>query len=107
MPITERPNKDAIIKVTDIFRDAMRPLITRNLSRVRNLSVEDAVKYSLQPRQQDDFSRALKNNPRDIKGAIDIAMVPPVINSQWRNIFSQVFRQCRQSNLDQMDNARI
>ena len=91
MPVTKRPNKDAIIKAADIFRDAMRPFITTNLRRVRKLSVEDAVKYSLQPRQQDDFLKSLNENPQDINGAIDVAMVPPIINSQWRTIFSQVF----------------
>ena len=84
MPVTERPNKEAIIKAAEIFRDAMRPIITRTLRQVRGRTLEDTIRYSLPSRQQDDFSRSLRNYPRDIEGAIDIAMVPLIVSKRGK-----------------------
>ena len=41
MQTTNRPNEDALRQAIDIYRDAMRPFIVRQLRRVRGAKVEE------------------------------------------------------------------
>ena len=86
----ERPNQAVLNKALDIFRDAMRPFITRGMRRIRGKTIEDAIYDSLSPNQANQFSTNLQNN-NSIEGAIDIGDFPNLICKNWRQIFSQQF----------------
>ena len=90
MVTVDRPNKDALSKAIDIFRDAMRPFVIRNLKRVRGVTVEDAVRRSLSPHQADAFDRDLRQSD-DLESAIDVNFIPPLVQRNWRDVFSTVF----------------
>lgn len=58
-----RPNRDALNKAIDVYRDAMRPFIVRTLkANVRGATVEEAIRRSLNDRSRDQFDRNLKAN---------------------------------------------
>ena len=83
-----RPNKDALNKALDIYRDAMRPFIVRGLKRVRGQQVEDAIGNALNPNQAEQFRQNLRHN-RDVEAAIDINEFPLLIGRNWREAFRQ------------------
>ena len=90
MVTVDRPNKDALSKAIDIFRDAIRPFVIRNLRRLRGATVEDAVRRSLSPHQADAFGRDLRQ-AGDLASAIDVNFVPPLVQRNWREVFSAAF----------------
>ena len=91
MVIIQRPNKDALVKGCDIYRDAMRPFLLRVLCRVKGSNLEDTIRRSLPSGQRDTFDRDLSRNG-DVAGAIDIGMFPHLIRAYWRVVFSDEFR---------------
>ena len=91
MQTTNRPNRDALMQAIDIYRDAMRPFIVRQLKRVRGASVEELIGRGLGDRQADEFYRRLAGND-DIESAIDLNYFPKVIRDNWRGAFAQHFR---------------
>lgn len=90
MQATNRPNRDGLIRAIDIYRDAMRPFIVRQLRRVQGASVEELIERGLGDRQADEFYRRLDQND-DIESAIDLNYFPKVIRDNWRGAFSQQF----------------
>ena len=84
-PIT-RPNKRAIIDATDIFRDAMRPFIVRNLQSVRGASVQQAIESCLSGNSLFNFQKRLRTE-RQIQGAIDLNDMPHIIGRYWKDAF--------------------
>ncbi len=90
MQTTNRPNQDALRQAVDIYRDAMRPFIVRQLKRVRGASVEELIGRRLGDRQADEFYRRLSEN-KDIESAIDLNYFPKVIRDNWRAVFAQQF----------------
>ena len=90
MQTTSRPNEDALRQAVDIYRDAMRPFIVRQLKRVRGASVEELIGRGLGDRQADEFYRRLSENS-DIESAIDLNYFPKVIRDNWRAAFAQHF----------------
>ena len=87
MAAIDRPNKDALSRAIDIFRDAMRPFLLRCLRRVRGASVEAVIKRSLSPHQADMFTRSfLRNN--DLASAIDVNFFPQLVQRNWRDAFA-------------------
>ena len=91
MQTANRPNRDALMRAIDIYRDAMRPFIVRQLRRVRGANVEELVERGLGNRQADEFNRRLAEN-NDIEAAIDLNYFPKVVRDNWRGAFSQHFR---------------
>ena len=87
----DRPNRDALNKALDIYRDAMRPFIVRSLKRVRGQQVEDVIRNSLNDRQAEQFSQNLNKNGHDAEASIDIGDFPLLISRKWNGVFQQPF----------------
>ena len=83
----DRPNKDALNKAIDIYRDAMRPFIVRNLRRVPAQHVEYIIHCSLNDNQALQFQRNLAQNPGNVEAAIDVGDFPDLISRNWRGVF--------------------
>ena len=66
----KRPNQDALYQALNIYRDAMRPFILRNLKTVHGLAPEDRFQ-----------------NEADI----DIGNFPHLLRKYWRDAFEQRF----------------
>ena len=79
------------MQAIDIYRDAMRPFIVRQLRRVPGVNVEELIGRGLGDRQADEFHRRLSEN-NDIESAIDINYFPKVIRDNWRGAFAQQFK---------------
>ena len=86
-----RPNRDALVKAIDIYRDEMRPILIRSLSQAPGLNVEEAIRKSLQFEQQIiEFDRNLQQGG-DIASAIDVNHFPRLVEHHWRDVFSARF----------------
>ena len=85
MTTVNRPNRDALNDALDIYRDAMRPFIIRNLRSVQGAQVSQLISRSLQ------FRTSAPRNPNDLEASIDINDFPLLIKDYWRNVFSSVF----------------
>ena len=88
--MTERPNKQALSRGLDIYRDAMRPFIIRNLKRLTRLSVEEAIRSALGDYQSNRFDQNLREG-RAPQTAIDINDFPKIVQTNWKNLFSGAF----------------
>ena len=91
MSTVQRPNKDALAKACDIYRDAMRPFLVRVLRRVKGSNLQYTIRYSLPDGQRRFFDIGLTQY-RDVAGAIDIGMFPHLIRAHWRDCFFHEFR---------------
>ncbi len=87
----DRPNKNALSKALDIYRDAMRPFIVRSLRRVQGAKVEDTIARLLNDYQRMQFQDNLRRNPANIEAAIDINDFPVLISKGWRIAFQREF----------------
>ncbi len=88
---TDRPNRDALSRALDIYRDAMRPFIVRCLKRISGKQVEDAISESLSDRQAEQFRQNLGRNS-SVEDAIDINDFPNLVSRNWPEVFSQAFK---------------
>ena len=79
MASINRPNKEALTKAIDIFREHMRPFITRCLRRLRAESVSEAVAKTLDDQQVREFRRSLKR-AGDLESAIDVNIFPRLVS---------------------------
>ena len=70
MNAPKRPYQDALYQALNIYRDAMRPFILRNLKTVRGLSPEDHFENEAE---------------------IDIGDFPHLFRKYWRDTFEQRF----------------
>lgn len=91
MTTIQRPNKDALIKGCDIYRDAMRPFLLRVLRRVKGSNLQSTIRYSLPDGQRRFFDIGLTQYG-DVADAIDIGMFPHLIRAHWRDYFFHEFR---------------
>ena len=82
-----RPNRDALNKAIDVYRDAMRPFIVRTLRTVKGATVNDAIRQALKDRSRDQFDRNLKANGGNAAAAIDVNDFPHIVERN-RNAFS-------------------
>ena len=87
----DRPNRDALQRALDIYRDAMRPFIVRSLRRVQGARVEDTISSLLNDYQKEQFQDNLSNNHADIEAAIDINDFPVLLSRGWREAFQGAF----------------
>ena len=85
-----RPNKDALIKVIDIYRDAMRPFIVHHLRQVPGKQVEDATRQALRDHQANQFDQNIRIG-RSAEESIDINDFPELVRTYWRDVFSNRF----------------
>ncbi len=92
MVAINRPNRDALAKAIDIFRDEMRPFLIESLNRTPGLEAEEAMRQSLQLEHQTiDFDRNLKQNS-DLESAIDVNQFPLLVERHWQDVFSSRFK---------------
>ena len=91
MTTVNRPNRDAFRKAVDIYIDAMRPFIVRNLRTIRGAKVEDLVERSLNDGQIWRFRQAVRNNHNNVEASIDFAYFPLIVGEYWREVFSAQF----------------
>ena len=83
MTTINRPNKDALGRGIDIFRDAMRPFLVRCLRSIPGARVEEAIGRSLPPSQANQFVQSLIESKNDVEAAIDIAYFPHLVSKNW------------------------
>ena len=78
----------------DIYRDAMRPFIIRQLQRAKGAKVPDAVERALGYNQRDNFKTDLARNNGNLQATIDVNHFSWIIGNQdnWDQCFSSVFR---------------
>ena len=87
------PNREALRKAHDIYRDAMRPFIVQCLKRVKGENIEDLIRYSLDDWGREKFEQSLQGSDESIEAAIDIGDFPHIIGKYWYldRAFSQQF----------------
>ena len=90
MTTINRPNRDALNRTLDIFRDAMRPFIVRCLMSIRGGRVDDLIRVALRDRASEQFRARLRTN-NNIEAGIDINDFPILINEYWRATFGRRF----------------
>ena len=86
----ERPNRDALNDALDIFRDAMRPFIVRNMKRVRGGRVEDVIRESLPGKRADAFEQNLRDSG-SVEDLIDVNDFPLIVQRNWKGVFDNEF----------------
>ena len=91
--MTKYPNREALRKAHDIYRDAMRPFIIRCLRKVRGDRVENLIRDSLSNEEGERFEEDLQEHNENIEAAIDIKHFPHIIRKYWHRdrAFSQQF----------------
>lgn len=86
MTTIERPNRQALNDALDIYRDAMRGFIVRNLKRIPRRKVDDAIKSALHDTQYNYFMQNISDG-RSVEDAIDIGEFPKIVSSYWEDVF--------------------
>ena len=91
--MTKYPNREALRKAHDIYRDAMRKFITRCLKRIQGATVEELVRDSLGNHEIEQFEQNLQQRNGNIEATIDINNFPNIIRRYWKRPrgFSQEF----------------
>ncbi|MDE0425985.1 MAG: hypothetical protein OXN25_14100 [Candidatus Poribacteria bacterium] len=91
--MTKYPNREALRKAHDIYRDAMRPFIVRCLNRIQGAKVEDLIRDSLDDWGEEQFERDLQRYNGNLESLIDIRNFPNIIGKYWYRDrgFSQQF----------------
>ena len=87
---TLRPNRDALFRAIDIYRDAMRPFILRALRRIPGVTVEQRIKQSLPDQQAENFRSTLASGV-DLESTLDVNHFSTLISNRynWRDVFSE------------------
>ena len=86
------PNQNAFQQGIDIYLDAMSDFVARCMRKKRGGSLADKIRQSLYDGQTANFDRKLKNNGNDVKAAIDIGFLPPIVEHNWNDIFQNEFK---------------
>ena len=81
--MTKYPNREALRKAHDIYRDAMRSFIVRCLKRVQGEKVEDLIQDSLNDWEVEQFKQDLQQYNRKPEASIDIKNFPNIIRKYW------------------------
>ena len=90
MTMKDRPNRDALQRAVDIFRDTMRPFIVRNMKNVPRMGLEDALRTSLLEKRADDFVQNLRRG-KSAAESIDVNDFPHIVQRNWREVFDRAF----------------
>lgn len=81
--MTKYPNREALRKAHDIYRDAMRRFIMRCLKRIQGITVEELIRDSLDDRGIEQFEQDLQRSNGSIEAVIDIKHFPNIIRKYW------------------------
>ena len=89
----ERPNRDALNRAVDIFRDAMRPFIVRNMRQVHGDRVEDAILESLERRRRSEVKWGLQRG-KSVEDSIDVGDFPHIVrkDENWSRVFHKALK---------------
>ena len=90
MTTIQRPNRDSLVKVIDIYRDAMRPFLAHHLRQVPGKHIEEAIRQGLRDNQANQFEQNLRTG-RAVEESIDINDFPELVKAHWREVFSTKF----------------
>ena len=94
MTTIQRPNKNALIDVIDIYRDAMRPFLVHHLRQTPGKRVEDAIRQALRGNQVNQFEQNLRSG-RSVEESVDINDFPELVKYHWQELFSRLFPEDR------------
>ncbi len=86
----ERPNRDALNSAIDVYRDAMRPFITRNLRKIRGGKVEDHLCGALWKKEA-QIRANLRPDRSNLDELFDVNDIPRIVNHFWRLGFNTAF----------------
>ena len=106
--IVPRPNRDALDKGLNIYRDAMRPFILRGLKRVRGMTVEDAMRRVLGRDRYKWIAADLRKPGVTVLDVLDVNHFPNIVRRYWNEVFKHEFYDDRtiQNRLEIIKNAR-
>ena len=90
MPLIERPNRDALDKALNIYRDAMRQFIVRTLRRIDGGDAKDLIAYALRT-NANRFRQDLLEYDGDLEASIDTGDIPEIVNHYWYDVFEREF----------------
>ena len=97
MVTVARPNKDAMVRALDVYRDAMRPFIVRHLGSRRDSSVPDDLRHRM--------IEAVRKGHK-AHDAVDIGDFPHLVSSNWQSIFARSMQSSDRSRLFLIRDAR-
>ena len=92
MPLIERPNRDALDKALNIYRDAMRSFIVRVLERTPSWDIENFITNTWHSNQAERIRQRLREQDGDLEAAIDIGDFPQIIGRNWHEEFNREFQ---------------
>ena len=89
----ERPNRDALNRAVDIFRDAMRPFIVLNMMEAHSDREKEAILESLQGGRRDDVEWSLEQG-KSVEDSIDVGDLPHIVrkDENWSGVFRKAFK---------------
>ena len=90
MTTIDRPNGNALREAIDVYRDAMRPFIVRNLRKVRGGKVEDHLCTALW-KKEGQIRAQLKPDRSNLNELFDVNDMPYIVRRFWRDGFNSAF----------------
>ena len=90
MTTIDRPNRDALNRAIDIYRDAMRAFIVRNLKKVRGGKVVDHLCAALW-KKEPQIRSALLPDHSNLDELFDVNDMPRIIRHFWQVVFNSAF----------------
>ncbi len=85
-----RPNRDALNKAIDVYRDAMRAFIVRTLRTVKGAKPEELIDRALPPNQAERFRE--ERVSKEIGDAVDVGHFPHIVQKNWGEAFAKPLR---------------
>ena len=104
----DRPNKRALTEALDVFRDAMRPFIVRNLKKVPGAKPTELVQATLKGERLANFLSDIGSR-RSLEESIDIGDFLPIVKRYWREVFHDAFGANKSiySRLEEIAHSRV
>lgn len=91
MQVVDRPNKDAVSKAIDLYRDAMRDFIMRQLRPIRGRTIEELIGDALNNSDADALKETIADG-KSVKDFIDTFHFPHIISRYWSDPFHEFFK---------------
>lgn len=86
----DRPNRDALQRGIDVYRDAVRDFIIRNLKRVKGTNVNQLLLDAAGRNPQVYNSRKERlDKGDDPRSVIDVADFPHIVTHHWHGVFQR------------------
>ena len=91
MAIVERPNQEALSRAINLYLDAFRPSLTRNLKQVSAKTLEDAILQSLPRDKAEHFAQHLPETV-DPESSIEVGHIEFILSHYWNEAFALPLR---------------